>query len=200
MRDAEPTITEWTLESTEELVDCRVFRVERRRMRRDDTSADFFVVDSPDWINVVALTDDDELVLIEQWRHGVQRVTLEIPGGMVDPGETPLGAAIRELAEETGYRGREWFAIGDVEPNPAIQPNRCHTFLALGAWRAEVPRFDSHEECRLVLEPYARAGELVATGAITHALVVVALHRERLRRAGVLEARRVDPERPEGWR
>ncbi|MHC4471195.1 MAG: NUDIX hydrolase [Planctomycetota bacterium] len=198
MSHDEQPVERWELVEREELADCRVFRVERRRMRRSGGPADFFVIDSPDWINVVALTDDDDLVLVEQWRHGVERVTLEIPGGMVDPGETPFRAAVRELLEETGHTAREWHSIGFVEPNPAIQTNRCHTFLALGARRTEVPRFDRNEECRVVLRPWAEAGRLVASGEICHALVVVGLHREGLRRAGVLEAVPVDEEPSRG--
>jgi 8-oxo-dGTP pyrophosphatase MutT (NUDIX family) len=188
----ETPIERWETEERELLQDCRVFRVERRRMSRSAGADDFYVIDSPDWINVVALTDEDELVLIEQWRHGVEEITLEIPGGMVDPGETPAGAAERELVEETGYRAREWFHLGWVEPNPAIQTNRCHTFLARGARREEVPRFDRNEHCRVVLRPWSEAGAMVASGEIAHALVVVGLHREALRRAGVLEATPVE--------
>ncbi len=183
----ETEIDRWTVEESERLADCRVFAVERRRMRRGDGRADdFFVIRSPDWVNVVALTGEDERVLVEQWRHGVEKVTLEIPGGMVDPGESPYRAAVRELREETGYTAREWYGLGWVEPNPAIQTNRCHTFLARGAEPAGRPSFDRNERCRLVLRPFSEAGRLVAEGIIDHALVVVALHRESLRRAGVL--------------
>lgn len=149
---------------------------------------DFYILRTNDWVNVVALTDDDDLVLIEQWRQGVLRVTLEIPGGIVDTGEDPLSAAARELAEETGYEAREWRALSSIEPNPAIQDNRCHTFVALGARPTKEQVFDAHEQCRVVLKPWAEAGALMAGGQITHALVAVALYKEQLRRAGLFDA------------
>jgi 8-oxo-dGTP pyrophosphatase MutT (NUDIX family) len=186
MNAEERTITPWTLVSSETLADCRIFSVERRRMRREGAAAgepsDFFVLRTGDWVNVVALTPEDELVLVTQWRHAAGRVTLEIPGGMVDAGETPREAAERELLEETGYAAREWRPLGVIDPNPAILANRCHTFLALGAHRVATPHFDTTEECGLVLRPWREAPSLVTSGAITHALVVVALHFEHLRR------------------
>jgi ADP-ribose pyrophosphatase len=174
----------WSVEETEELNDGRIFNLLRRRMRRERPPAesDFYFLRSPDWVNIVALTDDDELVLVEQFRHGVERLTLEIAGGMVDPGETPREAAERELREETGYVAREWRQIGVIDPNPAIQDNRCHTFLALGAEAREEPSFDGTEECRVVLAPWRDTPRMVADGEICHALVVVALHFETLRR------------------
>ncbi len=194
----DPDLARWTVESRDILQDCRVFRVLRQHARREPPPApeeiesgrrarsDFYVLDAPNWVNVVALTDDDDLVLIEQWRQGIEGYTLEIPGGMADGDESPREAGERELLEETGYRAREWRELGSIEPNPAIQNNRCYTYLALGAESSEKPQFDSTEECRVVLRPYADAPELVASGAITHALVVVGLHFEALRRAGQL--------------
>ncbi len=176
----------WSVLQSTELADCRIFRLLSRRMRREhpEHEADFFLLDTPDWVNVVALTDDDELVLVEQFRHGVERITLEIAGGMVDPGETPRAAAERELLEETGYVAREWRQIGVIDPNPAIQNNRTYTFLALGAEAREEPSFDATEQCRTVLAPWSDTPRLVTEGHITHALVVVGLHFEMLRRRG----------------
>ena len=176
----------WTVTDRTEIADCRIFKLLSRRMRREHPpmESDFFLLDTPDWVNIVALTADDDLVLVEQFRHGVERITLEIAGGMVDPGETPLQAAERELREETGYVAREWREIGVIDPNPAIQNNRCHTFLALGAEAREKPSFDSTEQCRVVLTPWSDTPRLVAEGRITHALVVVGLHFEMLRRRG----------------
>lgn len=178
------------LDQTETLLaTTRVFSV-REVVRRAETSgreAKFAVLDCPDWVNVVALTVANDLILIEQFRHGTGSFTLEIAGGMVDPGETPAQAAARELLEETGYLCGELRQLGVVEPNPAIQGNRCWTFLATGCVAQHAPTFDPHdttEECVVQLVPAATAGALVRSGRIGHALVVAAFAHAFL--AGVL--------------
>ena len=85
------------------------------------------VLDCPDWVNIIPLTDDGQVVLIRQFRHGTQSVTLEVPGGVVEADESPEAAAVRELAEETGYVPERVKSLGFVSPNPAIQGNRSYT-------------------------------------------------------------------------
>ncbi len=174
---------------------CPVFSVRRRRMREDlvpgeprQKEGDFYVIEAPDWVNVVALTAQDELILIEQWRHGVAHTTMEIPGGMIDAGETPEAAARRELAEETGYQAESWQRLGVVEPNPALQANRCHTYLALDCELNGAPNWDPHERIEVLRIPFAEMPGRVAAGEVSHALVVAALSFETLRRAGHLRS------------
>ena len=164
--------------SRERVADCRIFRVDRvrRRSTRSGETHDYFQIANPDWVNVLALTPDDEVVFVRQERHGTETVTLEIPGGMVDEGETPQATAVRELAEETGYAGGEAVDLGWVHPNPALQGNRCHTFLVPDARLAGPARPDEQEEIEVVLIPRARLGELVKSGEVTHALVVSAFY------------------------
>lgn len=195
MDESKPAVPAWRLVEQSTVMTCRVFEVRQRRLREDPVpgegtqkEGDFFVIDAPDWVNVVALTPADEILLIRQWRMGVDHPTLEIPGGMVDPGESPAAAAARELEEETGYAADAWAALGVVEPNPAIQSNRCHTFLALDCRRVSTPRFDGNERIHLERVPYVEAAKKVAAGEIEHALVVAALAYEALRRSGVLTA------------
>ncbi|MEJ2435694.1 MAG: NUDIX hydrolase, partial [Pseudolabrys sp.] len=114
-------------------------------------------------------------VLVRQYRAGVERVTLEIPGGSVEPHESPLQAAARELREETGYSSQRWQPLGVVEPNPALQTNRCYNYLACRATRTE-PRALDETECMATEEvALASIDELLRDGSITHALVQCAL-------------------------
>lgn len=169
----------WREESSEIRLETRVFQVQERRMQEDTEngrSGRFYVIRPPNWVNVVALTPDRRLVMIEQFRHGIDSVTLEIPGGMVDPGETPLQAARRELAEESGFESQTWVEIGRVHPNPAIQSNETITFMAENAARTRTPSFDSNENCRLVLVPWDQVLEQVDRQNITHSLVICGLH------------------------
>jgi 8-oxo-dGTP pyrophosphatase MutT (NUDIX family) len=169
----------WRHLSSRRLATTCVFGLDGHLRRSEETGreAEFYVLDAPDWVNVVAVTDDDRIVLVEQYRQGVERVTLEIPGGMVDPGDTsPEEAARRELLEETGFASDRWTHIGTVDPNPAIQSNRCFTYLAEDARRVAEPTPDGNEELRVVLEPAASIRDLVRAGRVEHALVVAAFY------------------------
>ena len=157
----------------------RIFNLRTDRARSPLTGAehDFVVLESAPWVNVIPLTRADEVILIRQYRHGIREVTLEIPGGLVEEADTPLAAAKRELLEETGYRGETWIDLGYVHPNPAIQNNRCHTFLALGVTQAGPQALDEKEDIAVLLRPLADVPRLIREGEITHALVVAAFWR-----------------------
>ena len=114
--------------------------------------------------------------MIKQYRHGSKQITLEIPGGLVDPGDTPESAASRELLEETGYQAEEWKKIGVVNPNPAIFSNRCHTFLARNLMKVGSPTLDQTEDIDVVLFPLSEVPRLIRDGVIDHALVIAAFH------------------------
>ena len=124
--------------------------------------------------------------MIEQFRHGTGEVTLEIPGGMVDEGETAAEAAARELFEETGFKIEKLVSLGASRPNPAIQDNWMHNFLALNVSAVSRPEFDGAEHTTVRLTPLEQIPELIANGTITHALVILAFYKLSLYNAGLI--------------
>lgn len=169
----------WEVRSSTPLGDFKVFRVRKDVSVSPVTGAahDFFVLDAPDWVNVVAVTPAQEVVLIRQWRAGTRGETLEIPGGGVEMTDADaLLSARRELREETGFDAERWTEIGCIRPNPAIQGNRCTTFLAEGAYRAGDAEPDGGEDIRVELRSVADLDDLVRKGEIRHGIVVAALH------------------------
>ncbi|RIL08601.1 MAG: NUDIX hydrolase [Proteobacteria bacterium] len=131
-------------------------------------------MDGLDWVNVIAVTDKEELVLVSQYRHGSESYTLEIPGGCVEKGEAPEASIRRELLEETGYEAGELQQLGTIHPNPAMQSMKCHVFLARGVKHVKPQALDPGEDIQVVLEPLAKMPELISTGKITHAIVLAA--------------------------
>ncbi len=173
----------WKRRTSKEIADCRVFRVREDACERDSDGAahNFFVIEAPDWVNVIALTKEKEIVLIEQYRQGTEEITLEIPGGMIDAGEEPEAAARRELAEETGYEAREFVLLGKSRPNPAIQTNWMYHYLALDCEKTVETAFDEHESLLTKIASQAEVENLIAGGAITHSLAVTGFYYLHLR-------------------
>lgn len=135
------------------------------------------VLQMPSWVNVIARTSDGHYLFVRQWRFGTERLTLEIPGGVVDPGEEPLAAAKRELREETGFTAESWTALGVVEPNPAFQDNRCFHFLAEGAQCTHQLDLDDGEDIQVLQLEESELKEAIRVGEIDHVLVLSALMR-----------------------
>jgi 8-oxo-dGTP pyrophosphatase MutT (NUDIX family) len=169
----------WEKTASRPLGDFRIFQVRADQLisPRTQLSHEFIVIDCVNWVNVIAVTPDQQLVMIEQYRHGSGTVELEIPGGMIDARDrTPLEAGIRELREETGYEGSEARIIGDVFPNPAIMSNTCYTVLLTGCRCLHPVEFDHGEDLTTCLVPLADIPGLITQGRIRHSLVVVALY------------------------
>jgi len=169
----------------------RVFsiRTDRTISPRTGKKHDFYIIESNDWVNIIPLTPDHKVVMIKQYRHGSRKVTLEIPGGLAEVGDTPKKAAARELLEETGYQAKKWVKIGVVNPNPALFNNRCHTFLAQDIQKVSGPSPDQTEDIEVVLVPLKKIPGLIQKGKIDHAMVITAFthyffrYSEELRRA-----------------
>ncbi len=180
-----PRIRPWKRVATRDVSDHRVFRVQSLSMEDGEGKPrrDFTIFACPDWCNVVAITDARELVLIWQYRFGTDALSLEIPGGVVERHEDPRAASRRELVEETGYDAVAVEDLCVVEPNPALQGNRCFTYLARGARLVATTSFDENEECEVVLVPLDALPQLLDDGAIGHSLCRVGLE-TYLRRYG----------------
>lgn len=173
----------WTLGARTEGADYRIFTTHFRDAPHPRTGAikRFSLIEATDWVNIIAITQDTRVVLIRQYRPGVDRICIEIPGGMVDPGEDALTAAARELVEETGYTSTQWTKLGAIAPNPAIQNNTLHTFLATGAERTSDPHGDNNEVLEIETAPLDDCYAMVRDGRIEHALVVAAFGHLALR-------------------
>ena len=152
-------------------------RLDRMKNPRNGKVMDRLVLESVDWVNMVALDADGAVVMIRQYRFGVGYTTLETPGGMVDAGESSRDAAERELFEETGYRARRWTYLGAVEPNPAIFDNLCHHWLAEDATLEAEQDLGDGEMIHIELMDQEAVRRAVSSGEIRHALCLSALAR-----------------------
>ena len=135
------------------------------------------VLESVDWINVVAVTPEGKSVMVRQYRFGIGACTLETPGGMVDDGETPLQAAQRELLEETGYKSEDWSYLGAVEPNPAFHPHLCHHFLARNVEQVANLNLGPGEAIEIEICDLERLKSAIQDGSLRHSLALSALSR-----------------------
>jgi 8-oxo-dGTP pyrophosphatase MutT (NUDIX family) len=172
-------ITPWKKVSSKSVGDFRIFKIRSDICVNPRTGKehDFYVLDTVGWVNVIAVTPDQQLVMVEQYRHGSNTVELEIPGGMMDPDETdPVATAVRELREETGYAGENARLLGQVHSNPAILSNVTYTVMIENCRLQHDVEFDHGEDLETHLMPVAEIPKLVANGKIGHSLVVVALY------------------------
>ena len=160
-----------------------VFDVKLRRMKSPDGTieADFYSIQCSDWVNIVPITDDGKIILVEQFRHGIQDITFEVPGGIIAKGKTPLEAALDELEEETGHSSAEFHSLGAFHPNPAIQTNLAHLFLAKNCRPAGGQRLDELEDIEIHTVPINEIGKWVDDGRVSHCLSLAALYQVRNR-------------------
>lgn len=169
----------WNVISSTRDRSYRVFslRTDRAISPRTGKTHNFFILESSSWVNIIPLTPKEEVVMVRQYRHGIQDVTLEIPGGLVEGSDTPESAARRELFEETGYRASDTVFLGVVHPNPAIQNNQCYTYLARDVAPVGGQHQDEKEDIEVLLRPLSDVPRLIREGVITHSLVLAAFYR-----------------------
>lgn len=181
-------VNPWKKVRSKPVGDFRIFKIRSDTCVHPQTGRehDFFVLDSVNWVNIIAVTPDQKLVMIHQYRFGTETVELEIPGGMMDPGETdPVATAIRELREETGYEGENARLLGKIHSNPAILSNTTFTVLIENCRLKHGTEFDHAEDLATELVPVADIPKLVADEKIGHSLVVVALYHFELWQRGL---------------
>jgi 8-oxo-dGTP pyrophosphatase MutT (NUDIX family) len=169
----------WKKINSETGPDLKLFKVRWDSMENPRTNQVLkrLVLETEDWVNIVPITTENQVVLVEQYRFGVSKMTCEIPGGLIDADENSKSAAIRELEEETGFTGGKWIYLGSVEPNPAFHTNRCHHWLTLGVGKTKEPVLDPGEDIRVTLVSYPELRDLITSGRIEHVLALSALSR-----------------------
>lgn len=170
------TIEPWVIKKECLEYTTKIFKLFKRDMKllSENHEATFYAFKMPDWVNIIALTNNDEIILVEQFRYGTLKPTLELPGGIIDPGELPAEAAARELLEETGYSGSSIENLGKVSSNPAIQNNYTYTILIKNCTKQTTQHLDENERINIHKMPFKDYLNLVANGTINHALIVAA--------------------------
>ena len=166
----------WTFLHSEIVTRCPAFSIRADHYRFEPTGAEapFLLCDSADWVLVIPITPQEDVVLVRQYRHGIREVVLEIPGGLIDPGETPLETARRELREETGYTATEIRFVGKMMPNPAINNAYVHVFVAEGCQLTDETEHDPFEKIEALLRPLREVPQLITSGELCHGLVIAA--------------------------
>ena len=166
-----------SVESWEKIEETYVYRHQwlkilkkRYRLPKDRQEADFFLFEYTHWVNVVPLTDDGQAVLIRQYRPGLDKVLWEIPAGCIDPDESPLQAAKRELLEETGYGGADWDLIGTFSPNPGTHTNVSYSYVAGNVVHVGPQQLDETEDIEVVLKPVDEVRSMLEQNEFMHSL------------------------------
>lgn len=184
-------MSRWKVLKSVELLKAGFFRLRSEQCQLPDgrVMPNYYVLDFADWVNVVPVTTDGQMILVEQYRHGAGLDFLELPGGSLDShGEDPRLAGARELREETGFESSELIDCGPHYPNPALQSNRMHTFLALNCRLVGSPQLDPFEDLHVRLMPVREAVSRLEKGEFLHSIIAASFMRALpgLRKAGLI--------------
>ena len=171
-----PESGRWEHLSSERLIETPYFALRSDRLRLPDGAVKdpYYVIERPDAAIVFPLTEEDEVVLVRQYRPAIEGIELGLPAGLVDEGEEPEKAARRELLEETGYAGGEWEPLGSLASSPSLKDNWAHLFLARRVACSAAPRPDEYERVEVVLVPVGEIGERISAGEIVSSSGVAA--------------------------
>ncbi len=172
------SMKKWLTLETKNILKAHVFRYVKVKRQSPETLdvGEFDIVQCSNWVNIVAITPEKKIVIIKQYRHGIDSFTTEIPGGAINYLEESLVAAKRELVEETGFTSDKWYHLGKVDVNPAFMTNFCEINLALDAIKTQVQNLDPFEEITVSLEDLTVVEEMIKNEEITHSLVILAIH------------------------
>lgn len=167
----------WKTLSSKQLIDRPWMRVRCDKVQLPDgrVHEEYYVLSYPSWVNVIAETEEGDIILERQYRHGLDIVSTEICAGVMEEGETPLEAAQRELEEETGYTGGEWKEIMTVAPNPGVMDNLCHCFYAKRVRKTCEQHLDDTEDIDVLLCPKQEVKQMLIRGEFIQALMVAPL-------------------------
>ncbi len=157
-------------------MDLFSIRINRCRSPRTGQEHNFYIIDFPNWVQIIPITPDDRLVLVRQYRHGCGQIFLELPGGLIDKDDlSPDKTAKRELLEETGYLEKDLSLLTSTYPQPAVLNNMGLTYLTMGVKKVTEPNLDAAEDIEVCLVELQRIPEMIRDGEINHGQTVMAL-------------------------
>lgn len=174
-------VQSWRISQSEQILKTPIFSIDKHKATNDEKSGTFYKLNAPDWINVIAQTKDGQIVLIYQYRHGIDKVSLEIPGGAIDANEEPLETAKRELKEETGYESPNWIYLGKTSVNPAFMSNYTFLFLATECELTSKQELDPMEEIQVICVSKQVFIEKLLNEEIDHSLILAGVCKAQLK-------------------
>ena len=171
-------IKPWPIIESTKNSDTGLFSIKTNRCRSPRTGQehDFYVIDFPNWVQILPITPDDQIVMVRQYRHGCGRIFLELPGGLIDENDlSPHQTAKRELLEETGYCAENLILLTRIYPQPAVLNNKGLTYLARQVKKVAKPNLDAAEDIEVCLVKLQKIPEMIRGGEINHGQTVMAL-------------------------